>query len=158
MFVSKPSLSLSFFSKPSPLDVPFVLFICRFLQLGENMGKQASPHFQPGKGYNFLHNVQASPPSDSATPPHSKEKSSGDDERLIGYLRAISAKSVVQSLKENEKEAGGVWKKDGVLSSVWVGWWYIWGPTVQPCKCPGKIDGPSWNPLWTSGFGRTQVV
>ncbi|CAE7889242.1 unnamed protein product, partial [Symbiodinium microadriaticum] len=33
------------------------------------------------------------------------EKSSGDDERLIGYLRAISAKSVVQSLKESEKAA-----------------------------------------------------
>lgn len=46
-----------------------------------------------------------------ASPPHSKEKSSGDDERLIGYLRAISAKSVVQSLKENEKEAGGGLKK-----------------------------------------------
>mmetsp|Transcript_17820 Transcript_17820/g.36770 ORF Transcript_17820/g.36770 Transcript_17820/m.36770 type:complete len:127 (-) Transcript_17820:149-529(-) len=34
-----------------------------------------------------------------------EEKSSGDDERLIGYLRAISAKSVVQSLKESEKAA-----------------------------------------------------
>lgn len=33
-----------------------------------------------------------------------EEKGSGDDERLIGYLRAISAKSVVQSLKESEKE------------------------------------------------------
>lgn len=33
-----------------------------------------------------------------------EEKASGDDERLIGYLRAISAKSVVQSLKESEKE------------------------------------------------------
>lgn len=40
-----------------------------------------------------------------------QEKSSGDDERLIGYLRAISAKSVVQSLKENEKEAAMA--KDG---------------------------------------------
>jgi len=29
----------------------------------------------------------------------------GDDERLIGYLRAISAKSVVQSLKESERAA-----------------------------------------------------
>lgn len=33
-----------------------------------------------------------------------EEKVSGDDERLIGYLRAISAKTVVQSLKESEKE------------------------------------------------------
>ena len=33
-----------------------------------------------------------------------EEKATGDDERLIGYLRAISAKSVVQSLKESKKE------------------------------------------------------
>ncbi|CAE7704320.1 unnamed protein product [Symbiodinium pilosum] len=32
-----------------------------------------------------------------------EEKSSGDDERLIGYLRAISAKSVVQSLKAGSR-------------------------------------------------------
>merc|ERR1712174_9522 len=29
-----------------------------------------------------------------------------DDERLIGYLRAISAKNVVQSLKESEAKGG----------------------------------------------------
>lgn len=39
---------------------------------------------------------------------HSK-KSYPDDERLIGYLRAISAKNVVQSLKESE---GGVRRGD----------------------------------------------
>merc|ERR1712032_1276345 len=33
------------------------------------------------------------------------KKSYPDDERLIGYLRAISAKNVVQSLKENEGDA-----------------------------------------------------
>eukprot|EP00438_Fugacium_kawagutii_P012408 Skav215462 [mRNA] locus=scaffold1089:58093:58248:- [translate_table: standard] len=33
-----------------------------------------------------------------------QDKGNADDERLIGYLRAISAKSVVQSLKESEKE------------------------------------------------------
>jgi len=33
------------------------------------------------------------------------EEKGADDERLIGYLRAISAKSVVQSLKENDASA-----------------------------------------------------
>ena len=145
MFVSKPSLPLFFFSKPSPLDVPFVLFICRFLQLGENMGKQASPHFQPGKGYNFLHNVQASPPSDSATLEGEEQRR----RRAADWILTSHLSQVRSAVAEGEREGGrfGVWKKDGVLSSVWVGWWYIWGPTVQPCKCPGKIDGPSWNPL-----------
>jgi len=40
------------------------------------------------------------------------KKSYPDDERLIGYLRAISAKNVVQSLKESENMGGSADKDD----------------------------------------------
>eukprot|EP00434_Breviolum_minutum_P040523 symbB.v1.2.036010.t1/scaffold4984.1/size32109/2 len=60
------------------------------------LGKRLKVEFKKGEGENGNEKVEL------------EEKSSGDDERLIGYLRAISAKSVVQSLKENEKEDKGI--------------------------------------------------
>jgi len=60
------------------------------------LGKRLKVEFKKGEGDNGNEKLEL------------EEKSTGDDERLIGYLRAISAKSVVQSLKENEKEDKGI--------------------------------------------------
>eukprot|EP00931_Biecheleriopsis_adriatica_P122178 TRINITY_DN97189_c0_g1_i1.p1 TRINITY_DN97189_c0_g1~~TRINITY_DN97189_c0_g1_i1.p1 ORF type:complete len:460 (-),score=105.08 TRINITY_DN97189_c0_g1_i1:62-1351(-) len=58
------------------------------------LGKRLKVEFKKGEGES---NSRAE--ADLGSEEH---KSSGDDERLIGYLRAISAKTVVQSLKAAE--------------------------------------------------------
>jgi len=68
------------------------------------LGKRLKVEFKKGEGDNGKGEVEKLDLMEES-------KTSGDDERLIGYLRAISAKSVVQSLKESEKAAEEVLPK-----------------------------------------------
>jgi len=61
------------------------------------LGKRLKVEFKKGEGED-----EETKDDDSMT----QKKSYPDDERLIGYLRAISAKNVVQSLKETESGGG----------------------------------------------------
>jgi len=62
------------------------------------LGKRLKVEFKKGEGESSLEDGILPADEDGG----STKKSYPDDERLIGYLRAISAKNVVQSLKENE--------------------------------------------------------
>lgn len=61
------------------------------------LGKRLKVEFKKGEGQDGI--LDGTEDGDEGS---SSKKSYPDDERLIGYLRAISAKNVVQSLKESE--------------------------------------------------------
>jgi RNA recognition motif-containing protein len=63
------------------------------------LGKRLKVEFKKGEGESSVED--GVPPADADDGGNTK-KSYPDDERLIGYLRAISAKSAVESLKEKE--------------------------------------------------------
>jgi len=79
------------------------------------LGKRLKVEFKKGEGESNTDTddlLDLGEAQDGAT----NKKSYPDDERLIGYLRAISAKNVVQSLKESEDTArpgGGEVLRDG---------------------------------------------
>merc|ERR1719214_538224 len=60
------------------------------------LGKRLKVEFKKGEG-------EDSKSYDKSDDEDNSKKNYPDDERLIGYLRAISAKNVVQSLKESER-------------------------------------------------------
>jgi len=62
------------------------------------LGKRLKVEFKKGEGESTAGENESGDAAEGS-------KSIGDDERLIGYLRAISAQSVVQSLKETEMAA-----------------------------------------------------
>jgi RNA recognition motif-containing protein len=63
------------------------------------LGKRLKVEFKKGEGQDGVLDGTEIEADDAGS---SSKKSYPDDERLIGYLRAISAKNVVQSLKESE--------------------------------------------------------
>jgi RNA recognition motif-containing protein len=68
------------------------------------LGKRLKVEFKKGEGENSM---EDGVPQVDADEGGSSKKSYPDDEKLIGYLRAISAKNVVHNLRENERDEEG---------------------------------------------------
>eukprot|EP00927_Polykrikos_kofoidii_P022475 TRINITY_DN2095_c0_g2_i1.p1 TRINITY_DN2095_c0_g2~~TRINITY_DN2095_c0_g2_i1.p1 ORF type:complete len:464 (-),score=102.83 TRINITY_DN2095_c0_g2_i1:88-1479(-) len=68
------------------------------------LGKRLKVEFKKGEGDSALSDIE-DPLGDDE---EGSKRNCHDDERLIGYLRAISAKNVVESLRESENAAKGV--------------------------------------------------